>query len=216
MTATSAQRSRRQRNPRGQGERLREDIIEAASRLLEDPASPPLSLRGVARAVGVAATSVYLHFDDVDTLVRAVADRHFSELARTLSEVADGLADPCARVRARAVAYCEFGLASPGQYQIMFSRPLPLRRGEDGVRDQVPGRPAFEQLVEAVAACLDRPPGDVDSRLTATLIWQQLHGTVSLRVSRPLFPWPPIADAVTDAVDRLLAGARAADKAEAR
>src|SRR5260370_20414356 len=47
----------RQRNPRGQGERLRDDIIEAASRLLADPAAPPLTLRGVARAEGVAPTS---------------------------------------------------------------------------------------------------------------------------------------------------------------
>ena len=39
----------RQRNPRGQGERLRDDIIEAASRLLADPAAPPLTLRAVAR-----------------------------------------------------------------------------------------------------------------------------------------------------------------------
>ena len=54
----------RQRNPRGQGERLRDDIIEAASRLLADPAAPPLTLRAVAREVGVAATSVYLHFDE--------------------------------------------------------------------------------------------------------------------------------------------------------
>ena len=43
----------RQRNPRGRGERLRDDIIEAASRLLADPAAPPLTLRAVAREVGV-------------------------------------------------------------------------------------------------------------------------------------------------------------------
>jgi AcrR family transcriptional regulator len=122
----TGQRSRRQRNPRGQGERLRDDIIEAASRLLEDPTSPPLSLRGVARAVGVAATSVYLHFDDVDSLVRAVADRHFSEMVRRQDEASNGVTEPCALVRAGALSYCEFGLAHPGQYQVMFSNPLPL------------------------------------------------------------------------------------------
>jgi AcrR family transcriptional regulator len=210
MAVTGGQRSRRQRNPRGQGERLRDDIIEAASRLLEDPASPPLSLRGVARAVGVAATSVYLHFDDVDSLVRAVADRHFGELVRRQDEASSGVTEPCARVRAGALSYCEFGLAHPGQYQVMFSNPLPLLPpGRDGVRDQVPGRPALDRLVEAIAACLGRPPGDAASIQTAMLVWQQLHGVVSLRISRPLFPWPPLADTVTDAVDRLLAGARA-------
>ena len=107
-------------------------------------------------------------------------------------------------------------LANPGQYQVMFSSPLPLVRGEDGVRDQVPGRPAFARLVETVAACLRRPPGDPGVIVTATMLWQQLHGTVSLRISRPFFPWPPLAETITDAVGRLLAGARASPEAAVR
>ena len=81
----------RQRNPRGQGERLRDDIIEAASRLLADPAAPPLTLRAVAREAGVAATSVYLHFDDIEELVLAVADRRFGELVRLQDEAQDAV-----------------------------------------------------------------------------------------------------------------------------
>jgi AcrR family transcriptional regulator len=208
MTATSAHRPPRQRNPRGQGERLRDDIIEAASRLLEDPAAPPLSLRGVARAVGVAATSVYLHFDDCDSLVRAVVARHFGELVRSQEQASKDLADPCARVHASALAYCQFGLAHPGHYHVMLSSPLPPPPpGPGGVQEAAPGRPALERLAELVAACLGGP-GESASRQTAMLIWQQLHGLVSLRISRPHFPWPPLADTVTDAVGRLLAGTR--------
>jgi AcrR family transcriptional regulator len=114
----------RQRNPRGQGERLRDDIIEAASRLLADPAAPPLTLRAVAREVGVAATSVYLHFADIESLVLAVADRRFGELVKLQDEIAE--ADPCQRVRAGCLAYCEYGLANPGHYQVMFTSALPL------------------------------------------------------------------------------------------
>src|SRR5499425_674302 len=89
----------RQRNKRGEGERLRDDIIEAASRLLADPAAPPLSLRAVAREVGVAATSVYLHFDDVESLVRAVASRRFTDLIRAQDAARTELDDPCDRLR---------------------------------------------------------------------------------------------------------------------
>src|SRR5215831_18435358 len=130
----------RQRNPRGQGERLRDDIIEAASRLLADPAAPPLTLRAVAREVGVAATSVYLHFDDVESLVLAVVDRRFSELVRVQDEITG--ADPCQRVRAGCLAYCEFGLAHPGHYQVMFTSPLP----ELTHQAHFPGLAAFQQL----------------------------------------------------------------------
>jgi AcrR family transcriptional regulator len=216
MTATSDQRSRRQRNPRGQGERLRDDIIEAASRLLEDPTAQPLSLRSVARAVGVAATSVYLHFDDCDALVRAVAARHFGDLVRAQHEAVADLTDPRARVHAAALAYCEFGLAHPGHYYVMFSIPLPpLPVGPDGVPERAPGQTALDNTVELVAAFLGSTPGDSASMATTLLIWQQVHGVVSLRISKSAFDWPPLAETVSEAVDRLLDGATAERETEA-
>jgi AcrR family transcriptional regulator len=214
MTATGDQRSRRQRNPRGQGERLRDDIIEAASRLLEDPGAPPLSLRSVARSVGVAATSVYLHFDDSDALVRAVAARHFGDLVRHQDEAIAGLADPRARVHAAALAYCDFGLAHPGHYHVMFSIPVRLAV-TDGARERAPGQTALDRMLELVAACLGGEPGDSTSVLNAVLIWQQMHGLVSLRISKPAFSWPPLAETATDAIDRLLDGATGRRETEA-
>jgi AcrR family transcriptional regulator len=194
---------KRQRNPRGQGERLRDDIIEAASRLLADPAAPPLTLRAVAREVGVAATSVYLHFDDIESLILAVADRRFSELVRLQDEVRDEAADPCQRVRVGCLAYCEFGLAHPGHYQVMFSSPLQIP--ENTTPGQWPGWAPFQQLIAAVGECLEAGPAE--AFFTAQLIWEQLHGLVSLRISRPKFPWPPLDQTVLTAVDRLLGAA---------
>lgn len=145
-----APQEQRRRNPRGQGDRLRADIIEAASRLLADPAAPPLTLRGVARAAGVAATSVYLHFADTDELVLAVADQHFGEMFAAQEAARDAAATPREAVRAMALAYCDFGLANPGLYQVMFASPLPP------VADltQIPGRSAFEQRTAAIAVAL--------------------------------------------------------------
>jgi len=209
----------RQRNKRGEGERLRDDIIEAASRLLADPASPPLSLRGVAREVGVAATSVYLHFDDVESLVRAVASRRFTDLIQAQDEAVASVADPCDRLRAACLMYCEFGLAHPGHYQVTFTNPLPV--GEGVSWEQMPGQKAWQHFVEGVAPCIGRACDDPEAVRTALLLWQQLHGTVSLRISRPRFPWPPLSETVTEAVSRLTsspgipADSRSSDHAEA-
>lgn len=209
--ATETARQRR-RNPRGQGDRLRADIIRAASGLLADPAAPPLTLRGVARAAGVAATSVYLHFPDTDALVLAVAEEHFGELADAQQAARDAAATPREAVRAMALAYCEFGLANPGLYQVMFTNPLPP------VADprQIPGRRAFEQRTAAIAAVLDDMgigvTGDPDNPdgpafRASTLLWQFLNGAINLRISRPVFPWPPVEETVTTVVDRILDGA---------
>ena len=119
--AAPAQRPSRQRNPRGQGERLRDDIIEAASRLMADPAAPPLTLRAVAREVGVAATSVYLHFADIESLTLAVAERRYGELVRIQDEAREQNSDPWQRLRAGCLAYCEFGLMHQGHYQVTVS-----------------------------------------------------------------------------------------------
>jgi AcrR family transcriptional regulator len=202
-------RSARQRNRRGQGEKLREDIIEAASRLLADPASPPLTLRAVAREVGVAATSVYLHFNDIQSLVLAVADRRFGELVQLQGQALageEGAASPPPtapwdRVLAGCLAYCEFGLKQQGHYKIMFENPLPVP--PDTPQEQAPGWSVFKRLVDAIAEA-----GDRDAPGTAELIWQQLHGIVSLRISRPRFPWKPLAETVADAVGHLLDGNR--------
>ena len=62
----------RRPNARGQGERLRQEIISAAARMLGDLADDEaLSLRAVARAVSISPTSVYLYFPDRDALVAA-------------------------------------------------------------------------------------------------------------------------------------------------
>jgi AcrR family transcriptional regulator len=195
----------RQRNPRGQGDRLRDDIIEAASRLLADPAGPPLTLRAVARAAGVAATSVYLHFADIESLTLAVAERRFAELVQVQDAAREQSSDPCQQVRDGCLAYCEFGLAHPGHYQVMFANPLPIP--EDMPPEAFPGLVAFRRLIDAVARCIGAEPAGEQAFSTALLIWQQLHGIVSLRISRSRFPWPPLAETVTEAVDRLLAAA---------
>src|SRR3954465_14240883 len=89
---------RRGRNPRGQGERLREDIVGAALRLLDEHGDDQaLSMRAVAREVGVAATSVYIHFADRDALVLAALERFHRELLEAVDRAETGAADPAER-----------------------------------------------------------------------------------------------------------------------
>lgn len=194
----------RRRNPRGQGDRLRADIIEAASRLLADPAAPPLTLRGVARTAGVAATSVYLHFADTDALMLAIAEKHFGDLLEAQQAARDAATTPREAVRAMALAYCDFGLARPGLYCVMFSSPLPPVASPM----RAPGRSAFENRTAAIAAAVSftGDPYDVSGAVfrASLMLWQFLHGAVNLRISRPTVPWPPLAETVTEGVDLIL------------
>ena len=61
--AQAAPAKARRRNRRGEGDRLREEIITAASQMIgETGDDSALTLRGVARRLGIAAPSIYRHF----------------------------------------------------------------------------------------------------------------------------------------------------------
>lgn len=196
--------SGRVRNRRGEGARLRQEIIDQAGALLAESGDPTrLSLRAIARRVGIATTSVYLHFPDIDHLVLAVADLYFQELSLAQETAAAATTDPIEVLLARCRAYCRFGVDHPGQYRLMFRTEL--APGAELKFADVPGRSSFEALVEAVGRC--RPATGADAaetiRRTAILIWTLEHGLVSLQISRPRFPWPPIEPLIEDGVRRL-------------
>jgi AcrR family transcriptional regulator len=192
--------ARRSRNRRGEGGQLREEILEAGSRLLGVLGDVNLlSLRAVAREVGIATTSIYPHFKNIEELAHAVVARAFDELDAARDAASATISDPGERLLARSQAYCRFALSCPGLYQVMFQVTLPDSATLPAPR--APGRRSFETLVESIERVQrSRRASERDPRELATLLWATLHGLVSLRISRPNFPWPPLEPQVNDAV----------------
>jgi AcrR family transcriptional regulator len=188
---------RRVPNRRGQGERLRADLVEAASRLLEElDSEEALSLRAVARYAGVAPQSVYLHFADKKALLSAVFDVRFADLIRQLEAAAAAAgARPPERLRAVCRAYCAYALRHPGHYRVLFST-----RGTPGwAVEELHGITALTLLEDAVHACVDRPRPDAVQ--AAICLWAGLHGLVTLRRDRPSFPWPDLDELIGTLID---------------
>src|SRR6478752_3743337 len=85
----------RRPNARGQGERLREEIISAAEQMLDDLADDEaLSLRAVARAVSISPNSVYLYFPNRDALVAATMRRCHGEMLQAVDEAEAAQSNP--------------------------------------------------------------------------------------------------------------------------
>src|SRR3954464_12613538 len=111
---------RRKQNTRGQGDLLREEILTAGVRMLDELGDDQaLSLRAVARAVSIAATSVYLHFPDRDALVLAAMRRCHEELVGTGDKAAEAAPDPAAALRARILAQAAWAQEHPGLYKVL-------------------------------------------------------------------------------------------------
>ncbi|WP_037578029.1 TetR/AcrR family transcriptional regulator [Phaeacidiphilus oryzae] len=199
---------RRTPSRRGEGGALRQEILVAAARLLmRSGREGDLSLRAVAREVGIAAPSIYLHFRDRAELMEALTQQLYHRLTECLREAREeGAVDgPRAALRAMAQAYCGFAFDHPKHYRLMFA----IERIEVA-RPEASPHPLWEvsqAWTEAVAACRNDPAGGPrdeaapsDARV-ARLVWSSLHGMVALAMA---MPFPADRAAIAEMADELL------------
>jgi AcrR family transcriptional regulator len=180
-------------------------IVAGAAAVLEESGSEDaVTLRGVARRVGITAPAIYGHFADRDEMLLAVIAEAFGELDAALASAA--AEDPEDELGAVCRAYVEFARKRPTRYRVMFGRH---RSGEAGAvndpradTDQLAGADAFSRLVGAIARRGEGEPPDGVMR-NATAVWVALHGYVSLRNSVPAFPWPEEEALLDNLISRL-------------
>ncbi|MFC4508276.1 MULTISPECIES: TetR/AcrR family transcriptional regulator [Streptomyces] len=177
-----APQGRRVPNRQGEGNRLRQDILDAATRILEESGrEDALSLRGIARELGIAAPSIYLHFKDKTDLVRTVLDARYAALASVMREAgsvaAEAGADAWGTLRATVGTYRSFAVDNPRRYRLMFS----LEQQASMEQRRVTGYPLARVLsawTDAIdqylaAAC---PEQREDAQTLGILLWTGLHG----------------------------------------
>ena len=184
----------RERNRRGEGARLRADILAGATELLEQTGSEEaVTLRAVARQVGISAPSIYSHFPDREAIVEAIVDGAFSDFNAAIKAASDAAdragQDPLARLRAGCAAYLRFAAERPNRYRLLFERRKVLGSGQfrfSTVRAQ-----SFDLLIANVQDCVEaRISASTDPELAATAIWAALHGLATLHANLPERPWP--------------------------
>jgi len=206
--------ARHSRNARGQGARLTEEIVSGALALIEREGSEEaVTLRAVAREIGIAAPSIYAHFPDRDAVVVAAVARVFDQLTHAILEGVHAASDdPVARLVAGCEAYVAFGLGQPARYRVLFSEERagvtdyckPVELGQDGSPVLEFGAESFALLVDALTSCVAAGRSTSTDVVTdSTALWVALHGTVSLQIALPGFPWPEPDEFVRQIVLRL-------------
>ncbi|WP_284747897.1 TetR/AcrR family transcriptional regulator [Amycolatopsis sp. RTGN1] len=172
---------RRARNPRGEGGRLREQIVSAAIDLLDDGGGErAVTLRAVARRIGIAPPSIYAHFPDRPALLLAVARRGFADLAGRLRSTAAAVEEPRQRLHAVCRTYLEYARHHPQRYHALF-----------GDHWSTQGAEAMRILTDSLTACT--ASGDAlseDPATDAIVLWLGLHGLAHQRIVASSYPWP--------------------------
>jgi AcrR family transcriptional regulator len=180
----------RQRNQRGEGARLRDEIIQAAMRILDRSPAAELSLRLVAREAGVAPPSVYSHFPDARTMLAEIVRECWGQLGAAMSDHAADIPPdrPFERLKAEMAAYVRYAMERPSRYQLLYAlQPVETERFPD-----MPGllQPAYRTVlacIEALAAEGAAMPAR-DPMTAAILTLSLAHGRIAIAHLAPHRP----------------------------
>ncbi|WP_291380291.1 TetR/AcrR family transcriptional regulator [Demequina sp.] len=182
----------------------RTSIVEAASAVFAQKGIDGVSMRHIAREIGVSATALYRHFDSKNALLSAACEAGFAEFEARIDATARAAATPLDALRQLGGVYVDFALTHPMHYDVMMIRPHQWALGPNPERDPE----SFAGLIAVIEACQaagQLAPGD--AREAAHRLWAALHGVASLAIAMPgeirgLEPEPvrARADAMVEAV----------------
>src|SRR5512139_231671 len=103
---------------------LREALVAAAIRVLEEEGIAALSLRRVAKESGVSQAAPYAHFADKKSLLTEVANRGFALFRDRMAQEADRAAARDGYLVGLGKGYVFFALENPALFHLMFGGQL--------------------------------------------------------------------------------------------
>jgi AcrR family transcriptional regulator len=200
----------RSRSPRGEGDRLREEILAATQKLLmETGSAEAVSIRAVSRAVGVTPPAIYRHFEDKDRLLLEACREKFQDLQVALEAAEPEKVPIGERMLVMGRSYIDFALAHPESYRIMFMSRFDLPAQK--FSEEMMGDACFRMLLDTVTDLIDagwvRPELAEKGPLhVGGMFWASIHGLSSLFIAKPGLPWPDREQLITDLLDATIRG----------
>lgn len=156
---------------------LRSALLDAGLRLLRERSVDDLSLRELARDVGVSPAAIYRHFPDKNALMAALAVEGLERMAAAQRQATQAAGGGKAGFLASGVAYVRFAVDNPALFRLVFGAVQacdPLDAPIDRVASAMRGlREDIEALVPADMPAADR-------KASALHAWALVHGLAQL------------------------------------
>ncbi len=169
-----------------QRRQLLAEIETEARRLLDEGGAANVSMRAIARGVGLGPASLYTYFDSLDDVFTMLLLSSYGRLAEATTAAMAAFADavPQDRVLVGILAYRRWALANPNEFNLIFSDQLPgYAAPPDGptVDAQLA---VFQPLLDALGEL--NPSSARAQREQAVIVWTAFHGAVALEVNHHL------------------------------
>ena len=172
---------------------LKEALISAGLEILSEHGLEGLSLRNVAKKIGVSHTAPYNHFPDKQALLAAISTAGHEQLHQILLDIFEKSKDTSPNIILEvAWAYLQFALEYPDKFKLMFSGALE----EEGdhpeyVAISQKSIALFEEIIVFCQTKGQLPAGQVE--IIAIRIWSLVHGFTYLMLENQ-FPQEYLQD----------------------
>ena len=167
---------------------LKDALITAGLEILSEQGMEGLSLRKVAKKVGVSHTAPYNHFADKQALLAAISTAGHEQLYQTLSSAFEAAQDSSPEIILEiAWAYLQFALDDPGRFKLMFSGVLEVEY--DHPRFVEISQKNISLLEEIIVFCQNK--GQLlagQTELLAIRLWSSVHGFTNLMLENQFPP----------------------------
>ena len=155
---------------------LREALLKLTTEIIANEGQETVTLRELARRIGVSRTAPYRHFKDKNSLLAAVAVACFQDLNLNLLNDFDAPhLDALEQLHRMLCHYVTFAIDHHFQYRLMFGKGF--HENEIFPELSEVADETFAILAQAVAQCQDRGlVNEGDPRHFGYMIWSSVHG----------------------------------------
>ncbi len=162
---------------------LRQALLDEAAVMLQEGGPDSISLRALARRVGVSHAAPGHHFADRNALLAALATDGFRALHERLASVMAGGGNVDSSRGAAGMAYIDVALERPGTFKLMFGGLPGGLTGDNCPPDLAEeSTKAFMALLDLVGVEVEPDQLESDYQLTEVELetWALVHGAATL------------------------------------
>lgn len=185
---------------------LRDRILDISRNYLFTEGHASLSMRKIAKEVGVTATSIYLHFENKDHLIHTLIEESADELSLAIKETADQHTSTIDRFEAIIRSYADFALTNPEKYQILYTvQANTIARYPKEKFRKI--RKVYAILESVILKGIEEGVMELDEPKIATYsIWAQLHGVISVVLNQRLDSRIDRTKFIEESIDHIVQG----------
>jgi AcrR family transcriptional regulator len=175
----------------GRRARQRRELLAAieaeARRLLDEGGAGNVSMRAIARAVGLGPASLYTYFDSLDDIFTLLLLSSYKSLATATATAVEAFANdpPADRAFAGILAHRRWALAHRNEFNLLFTDVLPGYAAPPGGPTVDAQVQVFQPIVDALTELGRTEPG-LTVVQASIVLWCAFHGAVALEVNHHL------------------------------